>query len=1205
MRVALALAAGVGWAAPPAIVSGPVVQAVGATWVAVKWVTAEAEGATSTLTANLGASGNPQIANCGNFPAGSTIRIGREHAYVNADGSGGCTLNVDRGYNTRALRVWEGTLTNIAVSGGVCTATTPMPHLYQVGDFIRVWRAAWIDGSTRTVASTPTATTFTFACAGAATGTYNQAGMEIQQIAGTHTSGETIQRIDSDAYLCVGTSTGNYTQSFRPRDRSDDPFYKNDSVNHFVYGLALTPNTTYYAKAMSTPRGSGTSNCASPGPDTAVSSEFTFTTAALVWEPELPSASAKTWGYQVSGLTYATDVTVAGDCADLQAKINAAAAADGNQNHRIRIPAGARCVVPATVVLPAKSGANAQGTGRLVLTTEAHASLPPEGVRIRTELHSGLLPEVASETLETLLVAPGASYWVVRGLKLTMNPARAYMGREAAIVTSLIGDPAEYDIANDPHHIVFEQNWVTCPEWNNYCRGGIRLHGDYLVVEANDISPINGQTDLGAVQIDGLDTQYVYIHNNKLVGAMSGLFLGDDQLNQRDVWVERNYITKPESWNARSWRHQFKVNQGVGSVDAGATTAIHTAGENAVQTNTPVAFSGATGAWAALNSTVWSVLEGTMHVTVNGGTVIVTTAAPHGLVTGQRVSVGGGYRDPCVAINTNGGSVEVTVTGSTTFSFPTGAGNFSTASGTQCPHSDLRVVGPVWNATKVDNDTFTVALNSTGFGAWSGDVKIHYPMVSNLKNTLELKQGRRVYIGGNIIENSWAQNQAGWLIALTPRNGFNLGSPILQGGPERCFQCAGGITDVTIENNVLRNGCTVVDVLGANDYGISLPVQRVAVRNNLAYGISQTATSGMTCHKAVGVLIGGHEALSLEHNTVVTGAWENAGRPFEVSGPPSPAIRIKDNIITALVAPSNGSCNWAGLVEGKGCQGWSWRAWEQGRNVYYGDFRIRGFADPWGNMRQYMAGPTSGTPGDYTANYWPESQGHVGWQGHRAITGCTNTAPVVCTTSTAHGLATGDQVTVTGVNGNTNANGHWFVRVLSATQFALAGSVGNGSFGGDFGGQASMMPLSGQAASYDTYRLVEASMYRAGRNYVAPAGPPGYGTPGQGAATDNKDVGADTALVRSATGEVAFQGVQSWGTGAQFLYSVYAGTGETCYIDISSDGFASFTRTADSGAGVDRSTTVGGLNAGTAYQFRLLCPSASVQGTYTAGVRRR
>jgi hypothetical protein len=1194
------------WGAAPPIVSGPVVQGVGATWVSVKWVTGEAEGPTTTLTADLGATGNPQLANCTPFPAGATIRIGREHAYVEATGSGACTLSVTRGWDARSLRIWEGTLVSITASGGVCTAATSMPHLYQVGDFILVQRASGIPSSTRTVASTPAATTFTFACAGVANGVYNQAGIEIFQVAGVHASGTVVQRIDSDARLCVGTSPGNYTQSFRPNDRTDWVAYRNGSINHQVTATALTPNTTYYARVMSTPRSSGASDCGQPWPDTAVSAEFSFTTAALDWEPQMPSAAAKTWGFHVANLTYATDVLAAADCSDLQAKINQAAAADGSQNHRIRIPAGAQCVLPETLVLPAKSGANADGAGRLVLTTEAHASLPPEGVRIRPELHGGLLPQVASAALETLYVAPGASYWVVRGLQLTVNPALAYMGREAAVVSSLVGAPEEYDVAKEPHHIVFEQNWVRCPEWNNYCRGGLRLHGDYLVVEANDIGPVNGFTDLGAVQVDGLDTQYVYIHNNRLVGAMSGLFISDGGTNQRDIWVERNLITKPESWNARNWRHQFKVSQGVASVVNGSSTTINTAQQNAVNTGTPVAFSGATGAWEGINARVWSVLEGTLGVTVSGGVATVTTSTPHGLSTGQRVSVGGGYRAPCSGINTTGGSVAVTVTGPTTFTFNTSAGNFSTVAGEQCPHSDLRVVGPVWAATKVDNDTFTVAFNSTGLGALSGEVNIHYPMASNLKNTLELKQGRRVYIGGNIIENSWAQNQSGWLIALTPRAGdYQPGSPIMQGGPEHCWWCNSGITDVTVENNLLRDGCTVLDVLGANDYGVTLPLQRVRMRNNLAYGVSEANTSGMTCHRAFGVLIGGHEALELSHNTVETGAYGVSGRPFEVSDPKSPAVRIRDNIVTALVAPSNGACNWAGLVEGKGCANWSWRSWEQGRNVYYGDFRIRDFADPWGNMRQFMAGPSSGTPADYTANFWPESQGHIGWQGHRAITGCTNTAPIVCTSSTAHGLATGDQVTVTGVGGNTNANGHWFVRVLNATQFVLAGSIGNGNFSGDFGGQASLMPLSVQAANFDAWRLVEASPYRAGRAYVAPAGPPGYGTAGQGAATDNRDIGADTAQVRAATGAVAFQGVQSSGGGAQFLYTVYAGDGETCYLDLSSDGFATFTRTADSGMGVERSTFVGNLNAGTNYQFRLLCPSASLQGSYTAGVRRR
>ena len=62
-----------------------------------------------------------------------------------------------------------------------------------------------------------------------------------------------------------------------------------------------------------------------------------------------------------------------------------------------------------------------------------------------------------------------------------------------------------------------------------------------------------------------------------------------------------------------------------------------------------------------------------------------------------------------------------------------------------------------------------------------------------------------------------------------------------------------------------------------------------------------------------------------------------------------------------------------------------------------------------------------------------------------AITGATNATPIVITV-TSHGFSTGDVVNITGVGGNTAANGTWFITVVDANTFSLNGSVGNGAY---------------------------------------------------------------------------------------------------------------------------------------------------------------
>jgi hypothetical protein len=61
------------------------------------------------------------------------------------------------------------------------------------------------------------------------------------------------------------------------------------------------------------------------------------------------------------------------------------------------------------------------------------------------------------------------------------------------------------------------------------------------------------------------------------------------------------------------------------------------------------------------------------------------------------------------------------------------------------------------------------------------------------------------------------------------------------------------------------------------------------------------------------------------------------------------------------------------------------------------------------------------------------------------INGASNTSPILITTVQPHNFNTGDVVTVVGVRGNTAADGTWNIRVTSPTAFELLGTAGNNS----------------------------------------------------------------------------------------------------------------------------------------------------------------
>lgn len=65
-----------------------------------------------------------------------------------------------------------------------------------------------------------------------------------------------------------------------------------------------------------------------------------------------------------------------------------------------------------------------------------------------------------------------------------------------------------------------------------------------------------------------------------------------------------------------------------------------------------------------------------------------------------------------------------------------------------------------------------------------------------------------------------------------------------------------------------------------------------------------------------------------------------------------------------------------------------------------------------------------------------------------SISGASNTSPIQITTSTTNSLVTGQTVVISGVTGNTAANGTFSIIVIDNTHFTLDGTTGNGTYTG-------------------------------------------------------------------------------------------------------------------------------------------------------------
>lgn len=80
----------------------------------------------------------------------------------------------------------------------------------------------------------------------------------------------------------------------------------------------------------------------------------------------------------------------------------------------------------------------------------------------------------------------------------------------------------------------------------------------------------------------------------------------------------------------------------------------------------------------------------------------------------------------------------------------------------------------------------------------------------------------------------------------------------------------------------------------------------------------------------------------------------------------------------------------------------------------------------------------------YGPNGFTES-GSASFRDTASITDATNDSPIAIT-SANHQLTTGARVTITGVGGNTAANGTFVVTGISASTFSLDGSTGDGAY---------------------------------------------------------------------------------------------------------------------------------------------------------------
>lgn len=129
------------------------------------------------------------------------------------------------------------------------------------------------------------------------------------------------------------------------------------------------------------------------------------------------------------------------------------------------------------------------------------------------------------------------------------------------------------------------------------------------------------------------------------------------------------------------------------------------------------------------------------------------------------------------------------------------------------------------------------------------------------------------------------------------------------------------------------------------------------------------------------------------------------------------------------------------------------------------------------------------------------------------ISGATNATPIVITVAANSGLKTGDRLAVSGITGNTGANGEWTLEAVTATTFKLLGSVGNGTYDGT--------PRAAQIFDQTPTMKSHSGVLKIAGNLVGTVTLTAFNSYAEFAAADNSLLGAVSAPVVSS----AVQGV--------------------------------------------------------------------------------
>ena len=201
-----------------------------------------------------------------------------------------------------------------------------------------------------------------------------------------------------------------------------------------------------------------------------------------------------------------------------------------------------------TFVLPFKGEGTGSDKDYITIRTAELSSIPPEGERVKPQLHAKAMPKIVSTSSDPALrVEQRAHHYKFIGVEFSPAASTKYVFNLIDI-----GTYEHSSVSLVPHHIIFDRCYVHSTGLGRARRGFALNGGDTSIINSH-VSGFAGEGDETQAIAGWNGPGPMHIINNYLEGGAEVILIGGadptiPNLVPSDIEIRRNYLYRPPEW---------------------------------------------------------------------------------------------------------------------------------------------------------------------------------------------------------------------------------------------------------------------------------------------------------------------------------------------------------------------------------------------------------------------------------------------------------------------------------------------------------------------------------------------------------------------------------------------------------------------------------------------------------------------------------